>query len=58
MNAPRHRCCRKIFADYHQFYVWDLFTFLAHQAVANGTVTEVTMVQVATSIVAEGAVGA
>ena len=34
------------------------FTFRAHQAVANGTVIEVTMVQVATSIVAEGAIGA
>src|SRR5262245_27957733 len=23
MNAPRHRCRLQIFADYHQFYVWD-----------------------------------
>jgi hypothetical protein len=36
----------------------DPFTFRAHQAVAKGTVIEVTMVQVATSIVAEGAIGA
>jgi hypothetical protein len=23
MNRPRHRCRLAIFADYHQFYVWD-----------------------------------
>jgi hypothetical protein len=34
------------------------FTFRAHQAVANGTITEVTMMQVATNIVAQGAMGA
>ena len=23
MSAPRHRCRLAVFADYHQFYVWD-----------------------------------
>lgn len=26
MNTPRHRCRLAIFADYHQFYVWDPVT--------------------------------
>ena len=23
MSTPRHRCRLRVFADYHQFYVWD-----------------------------------
>jgi hypothetical protein len=23
MKTPTHRCCLAIFADYHQFYIWD-----------------------------------
>jgi hypothetical protein len=30
MNAPRHRCGLAVFADYHQFYVWDPGTSNRH----------------------------
>jgi hypothetical protein len=30
MSTPRHRCRLRVFADYHQFYVWDLVTSDRH----------------------------
>lgn len=30
MSTPRHRCRLRIFADYHQFYVWDPVTSGRH----------------------------
>jgi hypothetical protein len=30
MRSPRHRCRLQIFADYHQFYIWDPQTSKQH----------------------------